>query len=92
MCPQCCKDKTTFARDHACNFCGQSFCKECAKLDSKKTRAFLCGNGDKGKICRICEAKHVLRATYLPQKKQIARLDEKIARITGDDEQQLEML
>ena len=56
------KNKTNFVKDDQCHFCGLSFCKECSQKDIKKTRIFLCGNGqDKGKICRLCDAKHILR-------------------------------
>lgn len=65
-CTHCLKQRTTFQTVEYCHFCGESLCKDCAK-DFRKTRLFLQSQTqEKGKICKICDAKHVLREIYLP--------------------------
>ena len=31
----------------------------------------MAGHGEKGKICRICEAKYILAQNYMPQKQEL---------------------
>ena len=40
----------------------------------------------KGRICRICDAKHILRANYMPQKIEVAKLLLKIAQASKEEQ------
>lgn len=91
QCPQCILSKTKFSQTEACHFCGVAFCKECATKDHKKFRAFTDGQS-KGRICRICDAKHILRHNYMPQKLELVKLTSKLAAAQKQYETELEML
>jgi hypothetical protein len=45
-----------------------------------------------GKICKICDAKFILRSSYLPQKKKLEKYNEKLALAQKDDSKLTEML
>ena len=60
LCNQCLQTKQKWSVQDYCNFCGLNICKECVPT-FKKTRLFQQGSTIKGKICRVCDAKFVLR-------------------------------
>jgi hypothetical protein len=45
----------------------------------------MAGQGEKGKICRICEAKYILAQTYLPQKQELQFLEKHVAQNTREE-------
>lgn len=49
-------------------------------------------SGEKGKVCRVCDAKHVLRQNYLPQKQELQFYNKEIAMSNEEDEQMKEEL
>lgn len=75
QCVQCLQMKTKFSQTVFCFFCGQSACKDCGGKDIKKQRCFPKSHAkERGKICRICDSKFLLRHTYMPQKVELAQI------------------